>query len=301
MSVEQETEVVETEEETTSLVPEPSADEREKRAGEFFDKLMNKPTEAEAKVDADDEPAEESDQEQEPEKEPEQVKVEGPSVAAKLWAKQSGLDPELISLAPNDEALEKLVEKFATSREVEPKPEPQAPETFKLDLPEDEFPADDPVRKQLTALNDFYAKRLEQAQSDAQLIAQHVIDLEKFVEQFQGERTNNVIRTFDDKLDSLNSDVLGSGDKRNSRVRAAVWDTLQDLKEERKGVSEEELLREALETFGIKSQDQKRIDAIRQSNKTRLGGGPSKAIPPREPTREDKFNQLMDRLEAKNK
>lgn len=137
---------------------------------------------------------------------------EGPSFLMKREAASAGVRQELIDRAKSDEQLELLIE-AATSRQ---EPEGDAPKeafSFKLELPEDEFGPDDPVRKALQSLVDQQNAREAEREkafgmlfsfANQQLERETTRDAEVAQAQYQ-----SLYAPFDEELDSFASDVLG--------------------------------------------------------------------------------------------
>lgn len=263
-----------------------------------------KPTDAGAEVDADEDATEDTETEETQKPESKEVaKVEGPSIAVKAWAKQAGLDPDLIAIATSDDQLGLMVEKLVASRETEQKPEPTPEPEFKLELPEDEFPAGDPVRKTLESMNDFYAKQIEKSKQDTSLLATYVKGLLEETETSKQQQLVNEQGTFDAYLDSLENEVLGNyqDGTHNHDVREAIYGKFWRLKQENPKSKDADLINEAAKAFGIKSQQTKRKEALASDNKKRLGGGPTKSVPEPQLSGREKALADIDAILARSK
>jgi len=219
----------------------------------------------------------------------------------KTLASQYGLKDKAIALAKNDEELRVLIEEFVEARRAaEPQPEPTVEPEFVLELPEDEFPADDPARKAFEGL----AKELQQTKNDLKIVVNALLDQQNFVEKTQQAEHTSVLGMFDAELDQYESEVLGNrkSETHNNDLRAAIWDKYWKLKEEKPTTADAKLIAEAAKAFGQVSKTQKREQGIRQDSVRRLGGdGGSKPIPASPPTAEQRMQALFDRLDAAKK
>ncbi len=232
------------------------------------------------------------------------VKVEGPSVAMKAFAKQQGLTDKVIALAQSDEQLHELLEDAAAKyREAEPVKEPEKAPELEILLPEDEFPADDPMRKQVVAMKEFYDGKLNEIYDYLGLMAKTVVDFEKAREDTEISQLSNEQGAFDKHFDSYEHPVLGSRatglDEDQQEVRQAVYEKYHRLKKDNPKASDEALYERAASTWGYKPTSQKRVDAIKEASNGRLGGGQSRALP--EPTlsgralAESKMQEILSR------
>ena len=272
---------VDQEAELKEEVTEEQASAQERFAELLADKTEDKTLPTEQSVDADEEVSEEPETEETQQEEPkETAKVEGPSRAMRWQAKQAGVSDRLIALADTDEDLEVLIEESQQSREPEKKAEAQEFPSFEIELPEDEFPADDPVRKQLVSMKGFYDKQLQQAREDIGLLASVLTEQKSFIEQSQQEQLVNTQGAFDAHLDQFENPQLGSraAGNHNHKLRQAIYNEYWELKQDKPNAKDADLINEAVAAFGIKSQQTKRKEALEHDNKRRLGGGPTKAV-----------------------
>ena len=146
----------------------------------------------------------------------EEAASEGPSFLMKQEAVRAGIDPTLIGRAKSDQDLELMIE--AASRR-ETKEEAPAPEPFALsiELPEDEYGPDDPIRKQLAVWQQQLTKRDEEVSKALQSFAMFANQQLDRVQQ-EDQRTEIELRTqlyseFDKELDAYESDALGKTGK----------------------------------------------------------------------------------------
>lgn len=94
------------------------------------------------------EPAGEVVEEQAVEPEPEPV-ADGPSFVMKQVALSAGIPQSAVDRAPNDAALQWLVQEVRASAGPTPQETPKEEPIAKVTLPEDEYGPDDPVRQQM--------------------------------------------------------------------------------------------------------------------------------------------------------
>jgi hypothetical protein len=281
--------------------------EQELTAEELFSAKLNelraeksKPAETEevaADADVDGEP--EADEVETPEAKPEPVKVEGTTAAMRLLAKQNGVDDRVIKLTTNDDQLTELIEHAIQSREEANKAEIEPATELANILPEDEFGADDPVRKQVDAI----IGEVKTLRDDVVSIVNWALGQVKVQEQSREAQIASQLGSFDSHLDTFDNPVLGNKQSgtHNNDVRAAVWNKFWNLKEEKPQATDAELINEAAAAFGYKTKKQTRTEAIKDDNANRLGGSGTKPLP--EPQLEGKelALSLMRKALAKTK
>ena len=175
------------------------------------------------------EPAGEVVEEQAVEPEPEPV-ADGPSFVMKQVALSAGIPQSAVDRAPNDAALQWLVQEVRASAGPTPQETPKEEPIAKVTLPEDEYGPDDPVRQQMQALVDaLNAERAERLRGEKELKdAKQRQDAREFNEQFTA-----LYKPFDDTLDSYDSPKLGNAQKgltpQQHAVRKAIADRYQGL------------------------------------------------------------------------
>ena len=276
--------------EDTTLVEEELTAEQEETKSEFS-KLV---------VSVDDESADDETDEQEVEGEnPETDEVEaapaiveGPSLAMKAEAERRGLPPQLVALASSDAQLEQFVHLAESNM-----PREQA-EAYELSLPDDEYPEDDPVRKELTRLQSHFSEQLNS-------VKQELGHASGRVREFENQRSSageQVARSqqleFDRSLDEMGTDGFGKSNKMSSsniHLRTAAYSRVQELVTDRPEASVSELADEVAKEFGFKTRSPQEKAAIRTQSNKRLGGGPAQ---PAQPAKQSDEKMMSDFLKA---
>jgi hypothetical protein len=239
--------------------------------------------------------------------------AEGPSFLMKRVAEQSGVDPKLIALAVNDAQLEQMIE-VTTKREADTTETDAPAPTFelKVELPEDEFPADDPVRKHLETWKEQLTKQFEEHAKGLQAMAafanEELDRRDREAQEAQFSEYSKLASPFDEYLDSFASDVLGTAEscKTNEKQRAArvaVWERYNGLGA-KPTLDKETLTRKAalaMQDFNpdlVEQRNQKQQTAAKQS-KTVLGGSASKRSPSPKPSEAQALREWQDMIEGK--
>lgn len=145
-----------------------------------------------------------------------EVATEGPSFLMRQEAARAGISPEFIQLAGSDAELERLIS-FAQSREEAPLSDPVIDEPLTVELPEDEFPADDPMRKALTAMVGKINERMEMLRRTQGHLAQFANER---LEREERDEYQQLYSPFDEILDSFESPVLGKTGTKDPAQRA---------------------------------------------------------------------------------
>jgi hypothetical protein len=228
----------------------------------------------------------------------------------KQEAERAGLDPKLIAVASNDAQLEQMIvvhkdreqPKDATDVDFDDTP-------LAFDLPEDEYPADDPVRKALGSVVEGFNKRLQQRDS---VIAQLANWTNKQIDRADREAQESqlkehavLVAPFDEVLDSFNSDVFGktgTKDPKQVQSRVAAWEKYFKLGADAK-LDKDILARKALlaaEDYrpGFIEQRTKTQQAVARQKRNVIGGGNSRPVGPAK-TREDAIKEWNDALTGK--
>lgn len=300
-NMEVETEEVETATEATAV----DTGDKEHRVNDFFDNLQNKPAETETvEADADAEQATEAQEETPVAQEP--AKVEGPTAAMRLVAKQHGLSEKLISTFTSDDQLSVFLEELgAATQEKKPEPEQIAVPEFKVEFPEDEFPADDPVRKNIEGLASEFKSQVDKIYGYMNQMADLVIKSDETRASIEYERLALEQGAFDKHFDSFEHGVLGNRaaglTSDQQEVREAIYAKYHKLKTENPDGNDTELYNRAAAPWGLKPKTQTRMEAIREQSDSRLGGKPSRPVAPREPSKSERLDALFNRLDANHK
>jgi hypothetical protein len=137
-----------------------------------------------------------------------EVIPEGPSFLMKQEAARAGVDPKFIAVAKDDAQLEQMI--VAVSRDADAKEEPLPEFNLAVELPEDEYPADDPVRKQLEKMASAITERQKLVERVLGGIAQ--VENERF-DREQQQVHQQVFGAFDEYLDSYEVKELGKAGK----------------------------------------------------------------------------------------
>ena len=144
-----------------------------------------------------------------------EVVDEGPSFLMKRAAVEAGIDPALVGRATSDAQLELMIE--AANRPEPQESTPAKDRTLKLDLPEEEFGPDDPIRKVFVSLQEqLNQQREEHEKALAALTAFANSQLDR------EDRTQweTLYTPFDKALDSFESPLLGTSGKLTDKQRA---------------------------------------------------------------------------------
>jgi len=227
----------------------------------------------------------------------EEVQVEkpdGPTPAMQELARQ-WLPEQFITAARDDEALKGMIDAARDSKA--PPPPVEEPE-FELSLPEEEFEANDAVRKQFKELNEHYKGQISTLKKDMGTL----VDIAKDMQEKQQAQVQQMFheeqRGFDMVLDDLGSDVVGVAEELSApqrKIRSALYDIAQDMKEKKGGSLKDHAL-EAAKYIRIESKQQKQAYAkkVKEQSNGRLGSGNSPRLP--EPAK-SKEQALEDFLE----
>ena len=144
-----------------------------------------------------------------------EVVAEGPSFLMKQEAERAGVDPALAAIATSDAQLQRMIE-VEKSRVVHDSAAVED-DVLKFELPEDEYPADDPLRKALAPLFDQLngkLKELRQTQGHLARFANERLERE------EQQAYQTLYSPFDEALDSFESPVLGKTGKLTETQRA---------------------------------------------------------------------------------
>jgi hypothetical protein len=234
-----------------------------------------------AQAEGDDDSAEGDPVETEPAEVAEEVADEGPSFLMKRAAVEAGIDPALVGRAKDDDQLALMIE--AASR---PEPKDVAPakdRTLKLELPEEEFGPDDPVRKVFESLQQQFNEQLEErdkALAALTTFANSQLDRED-QQQWQA-----LYEPFDKALDSFESPLLGTSGKLSDKQRAeraliaekyvALGATTDMSAEEKARYAE--LATAAVRKDLVDQRNKKQQAATRQARQVTGGGGPQRTV-----------------------
>lgn len=252
---------------------------------EFQQSLDQAPEEEEVEeteqAEGDDDSAEGEAVETEPAEVAEEVADEGPSFLMKRAAVEAGIDPALVGQAKDDAHLALMIQ--AATRPETKEAVPAVDRTLKLELPEDEFGPDDPIRKVLSswqqALNEQREEH-EKALSALTAFANGQLDRE---DQHQWAE---LYTPFDKALDSFESPLLGTSGKltdKQKAERAAIADkyvalgATADMPVEEKQRYAELAVAAARKDL-VEQRNKKQQATTRQARTVTGGGGPQRTV-----------------------
>lgn len=223
-----------------------------------------------------------------PKPEPDVVS-EGPSFLMKQEAARAGIDPALIGRAKSDAELELMIEaRTRSEKQDEPAPEPFA---LTIELPEDEYSPDDPIRKQLATWQQQLIKRDEEvskALKSFAVFANQQLDRVEQAEAMESEKQRVALYSpLDAELDSFESDVLGKTGKLNDKQlkeREAIAETYWSLgaRPETPAAEKKRLAALAVEARRkelVQQRNNKQAEVTKQQRRIQGGGGRNSVSP----------------------
>jgi hypothetical protein len=242
-----------------------------------------------AQAEGDDDSAEGEAVETEPAEVAEEVADEGPSFLMKRAAVEAGIDPALVGRAKDDDQLALMIE--AASRTETKDAAPAEDLSLKLELPEEEFGADDPVRKQFAAWQD---KLNKQQQEVSKALAALTTFANGQLDREDQQQWAQLYTPFDQALDSFESPLLGTSGKLSDKQKAeraliadkylALGATADMPAEEKQRYAE--LAVAAARKDLVEQRHKKQQAAARQTRQVTGGGGPQRTVQ-RATSRED--------------
>lgn len=261
-------------------------------------------TSEETSTEVDEEESTETDDSSQDEAEEKATVTEGPTAAMKTLARQNKIPDVLIEWAVNDDQLAGLIELASQSAEPDMSESPDIP-TFEIDLPEDEYPANDPVRGVLSRMQSHFTEQLTAAQRKIGELEK----LSKTTEQQQRQAVEQQARSFqaefDRTLDRLNEAAFGQSSKLSSpaiRARTVMFDTVREILAEDSGVPLPDAVRKAAEMLNFnltnKAPDEKA--AIRKQAQKKLGSGSAKPAEPLAKSPERMMREFLVSIGAKD-
>lgn len=227
-----------------------------------------------------------AEEEPSPEESTDQPPVaEGPSFVMKQVALNAGVDQRWVNVAKDDAQLQQFIE-LAGRREEEPQTpaEPEKDELeLRVDLPEDEYGPDDPLRKAFAAMQETLNKQRQEYKRNIAALAAFANQRIQAEEQQEYQK---LYSPFDETLDSYASPVLGKSGSltpAQNAVREAVAQKYLGLGATA-GMSADvlsEYTQYALQATrkDVYQQHQKQQQASARQQKKVLGGSPSKPSP----------------------
>lgn len=208
-----------------------------------------------------------------------EVLSEGPSFLMKQAATTAGIPQFLVETAHDDAQLQGWMEMLSQPGEAK-EAEPEAP--FSLNLPEDEFGADDPVRKQFSALVATLNGKFAEQEKKLREFEETRTEIQR--REYQAAH-KAVFSPFDEVLDSYDSDVLGktgSCTPKQIQAREKIAAKYQALGAT-PGMDATALKRKAIlaisdEQPDLVEQHNKKAQAARTQPQRVLGGGGQRSV-----------------------
>lgn len=283
----------ETEEEIVSGVPEDAtfADwdaAIERGSVEEPDTEQPQPGDDETAAEADpgetteDAPDQEPDSAPEPDETPQPV-AEGPTFLMKQAAISAGIPEDWVDRATSDDQLQFLMENLrahAGKSRPEPEPEPE----LQVELPEDEYGPDDPVRKNLQK----FADALKSERAERRRIEQEYQQTRTALEEQQYKLQHRALYSkFDEVLDSFNDPRFGNSktgvSAKQGEYRRIVAEKYHGLGASPEMPDEDKewytlLAAQAYDKKLVEQRNKRQQQAARQRQSV-LGGAPSKPSP----------------------
>jgi hypothetical protein len=224
--------------------------------------------------------------------------VEGPSLAMKAAA-AGWINPSLVETAVNDAQLSTWI-RMAQDQQQQQQQQPQEPALEETPppepealLPEDEFPADDPVRKAMETMkgqNDALTKDVETL---INIVSSLSNDQQAVTE--NANRSNQKI--MDDAMDKVGGSLgeFGKLDEFSGDLRKAGFDRLETMKKNSPTVPHEELVEQYLLKAGY-TKPTPGPGPIKKAARSKLGGpnNPPAVEPPL--SREEKVSRLLRQI-----
>lgn len=248
------------------------------------------PVEETAQVEGVEESADDEDAvETEAVEETAEVADEGPSFLMKRAAVEAGIDPTLVGRAKDDAQLELMIE--AARQPAQGDAPPPEDFTLALELPEDDFAPDDPVRKVFSAIQEKWNKR-EQEVGKALSALTAFANMQ--LQREDRQEWSSLYAPFDKALDAFESPLLGTSGKLSDKQRAeraAIAEKYAALGASADMPAEElqrfaELAVAAARKDLIEQRNKKQQAATRQQKQVTGGGGPQRTVQ-RVKTRDD--------------
>jgi len=224
----------------------------------------------------------------------------GTSLAMEQAARQAGVPDQLIEFARDDEQLSHLAQ-MAGQRS----PEKKKP-GYKVELPEEEFEQDNPVRKALTGLHDHYGSEFKQLSQNMSELVQVV----QTMQQSQNTQQEGVLAqeqaAFDDEMSQMESEALGNGELTEGQhgLRGHIFETVYakmradnpggDIRETAR-VAAKQILPHLLEKQKAESTNK----VLQRQSRTRLGGGNSKPATEKPKSEIENMQAFLDKIGVK--
>ena len=252
-------------------------------------------------------PADEPDDQ--PEEEAEEVEApapvaEGPSLAMRAVARQANIPDALVDIARDDAQLHEMVALATAKEDRAPEPEPVE---FNVELPEEEYGADDAVRKQFNSMKDHFEGQIKTFQGDMTTVVDLVKGLEKRMSEQVQQQQSSAIADFDSALDRENSPVLGQLQELSEagrKIRGAVYDEMENAHRADPTLSYEDTVRAAINLalpgYTDTNKARKQRQSIRAQHRAKLGSGNAKPAPSPEPSVDEMFTDFIEVINARN-
>lgn len=219
-----------------------------------------------------------------PEPEPQPV-AEGPSFLMKQAAMSAGIPQDWIDAATSDKELQYVMERLRTHAEQQREPEPEPEPEIAVELPEDEYGPDDPVRKNLQK----FAEALKAERAERRRIEQEYRQTKAALDDQQTTTLRRALYSkFDEVLDSFNDPRFGNA--KAGKVSAQQVEFRRQVAEKYRGLGASpdmpdddkawyaDLAVQAFDRRLVEQRNKRHQQAARQRQSV-LGGAPSKPSP----------------------
>ena len=226
---------------------------------------------------------------------------DGPSVAMMTVARE-WLPEQLVSLARDDAQLQEMIE--LSRNQVAPQPQAEEEEDFELLIPEEDYEVDSAVvRKQFKSMADHYKKVNSGLKRDLSDLIGVVTNLQKEQGETKKFRQQQEQRGFDNVLDSLDSEELGTFGQTSEEqfmLRKAVHERALQIRAKKGGDLGDianDVVAKMFPGLQNSKKQQNRVQAIKEQSKNRLGSNSNgKRLPEPELSPDQRFDAFLEKL-----
>lgn len=281
---------------------EPPAPERERdRQGRFVAAMQEREEQAEAtEPEAPTEPESQPETADEPSAPEQPEAAEGPSANMVAVARAVGIPDDVIAQASSDAELRialSFAQKFQAPRDEQQPPQEQIPPEleFAFEWPDEDVPANDPIRKQLERLHEHYKNRDAKRDEDFTALVKHVVQTGRVSQEREEIQRQE---QFDKLLDAAKIPAFGESAKlkRNAspewHLRNENYGVFRQLTEQL-GFTPDQAIQAIANKVGHKPSPPSVSDVVRQQAKQRLGGGGARPAPAPAQSREQRWEQIV--------
>ena len=226
-------------------------------------------------------------------------KHEGPTAVMATVARQAGVPPQLVAQARDDKQLMDYIDLVSN--------EPTAPaavEEFEIDLPEEEYSADDSVRKQFDRLNQHYSGQISKLREELASVAHAVTSVDSQQKDLtQGQATSEQM-VFDGAVDEYGAfGKFGELNQILATTRGALYDEYRELKAKNPTVEPSKLVEHVVKKNfpGVIDNQTAKLSkkSIREQGRRKLGSGNARPAPEADPSKDEKADEFFANLRAK--